>query len=82
MSDENLMLSLAMTDHYFDVATLERIGRDVKLGDLPELDEDTRAGLLPQVQRMKAMLGLGRAPGEVASPEREATPWWRFCKIR
>jgi hypothetical protein len=27
MSDENLMLSLAMTDHYFDMSTLERMGR-------------------------------------------------------
>jgi hypothetical protein len=86
ISDDSLMLSLAKTDHYFDVTTLERLGRDVRLGTMPCLDAETKGRLLPQVERAKAMLGLERvrnaANPDGASPPDDAAPWWRFWHRR
>jgi hypothetical protein len=53
------------------------MGRDVKLGKVLDLDDEARAGLLPQIQRVKGMLGLERMAGETAqvdetSPHRKA----------
>jgi hypothetical protein len=70
-----------MTDHCFDVTTLERMGRDVRLGKIPGLDDETKARLLPKVQRAKAMLGLEREMEKAAKLDRlspQPARWWRF----
>jgi hypothetical protein len=54
------MLSLAFTDHYFDRASLKRIGADIAVGERPQLDPTTKEKLLPAVQEAKKLLGLGR----------------------
>jgi hypothetical protein len=82
ISDDDLMLSLTMTDRFLDDPVLERLARDVKLGHVPELDEKSRTKLLPQIERVKAMLGLDRMSGavgpECAPTPRNAARWWRF----
>ena len=45
-TDEDMVLSLAMTDHYFDISTLKRMSEMVKRGERVELDESTREMLL------------------------------------
>lgn len=59
-SDDELMVSLALTDHYFDLAKLHQIGRDVAGGKAPQLDQATKEGLRPAIEQAKVMLGIDR----------------------
>ncbi|NEU96030.1 hypothetical protein [Bradyrhizobium uaiense] len=59
-SDDALMLSLAFTDHYFDRAGLQQIGRDIAAGRLPQLDEATKEKLRPAILEAKRIIGIGR----------------------
>jgi len=72
-SDDELMLSLAFTDHYFDLEKLQRIGRDIEMGNPPHLDEATKSKLSPAVQEAKMMLGIDRTAKQQASSKR-----WRL----
>src|SRR5258705_6848635 len=67
------MLSLAFTDHYFDLEKLQRIGRDIEMGNPPHLDEATKSKLSPAVQEAKMMLGIDRTAKQQASSKR-----WRL----
>ncbi|MFB9262840.1 hypothetical protein ACFFWD_06580 [Bradyrhizobium erythrophlei] len=57
-SDDELMVSLALTDHYFDLAKLHQMGRDVADGKAPQLDPATKEGLRPAIEQAKIMLGI------------------------
>jgi hypothetical protein len=59
-SDDELMLSLAFTDHYFDLAKLQQIGRDIGAGTQAELAQSFRDKLYPAVQEAKRILGVAR----------------------
>ena len=59
-SEDDLALSVVMTDHYFDRRTLQRMGTSVREGRPSHLDPDTRkqlvvalrgSGLLKKIQR-------------------------------
>jgi hypothetical protein len=87
VAEGSLILSLAMTDHYFDTPVLMRMGENVKLGKLPILDDQTKARLLPQVQRIKEMLGLGSGTKKKdsfhrTSPKHRSVNWWPFRRNR
>jgi hypothetical protein len=69
-SDDDLMLSLAFTDHHFDRASLKRIGADIAAGERPQLDPTTREKLLPAVQEAKRLLRLGKSKQRQAAPAR------------
>ena len=80
-NDEDLILSLAMTDHYFDDSSLRQLGDSVKAGNPPKLDESTRSNLLNTLEEFKktpaGRIMLGLKPGQ----ETEAKPrrkWWPF----
>lgn len=45
-SEDDLALSLAMTDHYFDLPSLEQMGKDLQNGKPLHLDDETRAQLI------------------------------------
>jgi hypothetical protein len=55
-SDDELMLSVALSDHYFDLEKLQEVGQQIKRGILPELSEQTRSKLLPELQEAKRMI--------------------------
>ncbi len=83
-TDDDLVLSLAMTDHFFDRSTLEGMGRQVKRGKPPRLDDQTRSMLLAQVREFRQQLGgqepppsnsTGHASAEVRPGRRS---WWKF----
>ncbi len=57
-SDDELMLSLAFTDHYFDLAKLQQIGRDIAAGKTPQLTQSNKDKLGPAVQEAKKMIGI------------------------
>ncbi|WP_396604874.1 hypothetical protein ACFLEY_22410 [Bradyrhizobium sp. YCK136] len=67
-SDDDLMLSLALTDHYFDHARLEQMGRDIAAGRLPQLDQATKEKLRPAVAEAKRILGIGRDKKRQVAP--------------
>jgi hypothetical protein len=52
-TDDELVLSLAMTDHYFERKTLEQMGANIKIGKSPHLDETTRARLLQSLAQLR-----------------------------
>ena len=62
-SDDDLMTSLAFTDHYFDQSKLQQIGRDIKAGNRPQLSDATKESLLPAIRETKVMLGINRSVG-------------------
>jgi hypothetical protein len=59
-SDDELMLSLAFTDHYFDLPKLQQIGHGIAAGTPPQLAQSFRDKLYPAVQEAKAITGIGR----------------------
>lgn len=83
-TDDELAFSLAMTDHYFDSATLERIGALIKEGNPPKLDPQTYAGLIETIRASKSM--LPEMQDEVAGALKPAPapslqsrkPWWKL----
>src|SRR5579871_5234 len=62
-TEDDLALSLAMTDHYFDMPTLEQMGASVRDGVPPHLDPDTHRELIQQIRtsgvlaQLKGMFG-------------------------
>lgn len=71
-SDDDLMLALAFTDHYFDQSKLEQIGRDIKAGIRPQLSESLKEKLSPAIKESKVMLGLNRTAGPKQSDKRRS----------
>jgi hypothetical protein len=50
-SEDDRVISLAMTDHYFDMDTLQQMGRSVReRGEPPNLDPETRKNLLETIR--------------------------------
>jgi hypothetical protein len=85
-TEEELALSLAMTDHYFDMATLKSMGQSVREGKPPNLDPKTRkalletlrrSGIIEQLQTMRSDKDAAPEPAEPAPPPQKK-PWWRF----
>jgi hypothetical protein len=56
-SEDELMLSLAFTDHYFYPATLQKIGRAIEAGESPEIEQSMKDALRPSAREAKVMLG-------------------------
>jgi hypothetical protein len=48
-SDDELMLSLALTDHHLDSETLRQIGCEIKRGKRPRLGEADQKRLYPAI---------------------------------
>jgi hypothetical protein len=51
-NDDDLALSLALSDHYFDKDRLEQIGGDIAKGKPVHLDPGTRANMLKMMQSL------------------------------
>ena len=58
-TDDDLAVSLALTDHYLDMATLEQLGLSIKSGKPPCLDDDIKEEFLRNIAEFKkTRLGL------------------------
>jgi hypothetical protein len=86
-TEDDLALSLAMTDHYFDMPTLEQMGASVRDGKPPHLEPDTHArlvrdiresGMLARLQGMFAGIGAAQQASTQAATPPPKKPWWRF----
>ena len=76
--DEELILSLAMTDHYFDLATMKQIGAAVKDGKPPHLDEKSRIDLMKQLAEFKKLPMSRLITGKDSIPAKRKSKWWPF----
>ncbi len=52
-TDDELVLSLAMTDHYFDLTTMKQIGAAVAEREPPNLDEKSRQDLSNRLENAR-----------------------------
>lgn len=85
-NEEEVALSLAMTDHYFDLETLKQIGTSIAHGKPPHLDEQTHAQMLELIRGPEAMprkpsprSRLPRLDGaDLQDDVSPAKPWWKF----
>ncbi len=77
-ADEELILSLAMTDHYFNLATMKQIGAAVKDGKPPHLNEKSRQVLLKQLEEFKKMPMSSFITGKDSIPAKKKSKWWPF----
>jgi len=85
-SEDDLVLSLAMTDHYFGPEDLEAMGRRVAEGDPPRLAPETHADLVATLRESGIMDTMERerrraeARHAAAGPEAGLAkrPWWKF----
>ena len=48
-SEDDYALSLSITDHYFDISTLEEMGRNIAIGTPPHLDPESRRNLIQMI---------------------------------
>lgn len=58
-TDDQLVMSLALTDHYFDLPTLKVMGKDIKNGKPLHLDEKTRKNIIAEISNLKEERELG-----------------------
>ena len=49
-TEEDLVMAMAMTDHYFDLPTLEQFGAELRAGRPPELAPENRAKLIELIR--------------------------------
>ena len=74
--DDELVKSLAMTDHYFDNNSLREMGRTIATGEEINIDPESRKQLLSQIHdpAFAKMLNRIRGIDNLASSK----PWWKF----
>jgi len=84
--EEEIAISLAITDQYFDLATLKQIGASIAGGKPPQLDEQTHAKMIEMIRGSDAFRDgvpavrspLPRLDGADQVAESPAKPWWKF----
>jgi hypothetical protein len=60
VSDEELLQSLVLSDHYFDAKQLDEFGKGIASGVKMKIEQSFADQLQPVVQRMKPRLKLNR----------------------
>lgn len=82
-TEDDLAISLLMSDHYFDKPTMEHMGADVAAGKPPQIDPETRRMLITTM-RVTGMHNRFLRPGGRAtdldyqpSPPPPDKPWWK-----
>lgn len=80
ISDDDLAMSLAMTDHYFDENTMKVMAADIKRGEKLKLDDASKANILKSFEDSRAMItNLGSSGGfPLKSQERSKKPFWKL----
>src|SRR6516162_5398292 len=59
-ADDELMLSLAFTDHHFEPDKLQQISQSIKNGETPQLTNAWKEQLAPAIEEVKRVIGIGR----------------------
>ena len=74
-TDEELAVSLAMTDHYFDKADLDKMSEATRRnGKAPELSRETQQQMVEAIRRLRPML-----PDMIKQDSAtDRRPWWKL----
>lgn len=79
-TDHELIISLAMSDHYLDVDTLKQIGESIReKGEPPNLDPDSYASFKKTIEELRvagALKELLNQEGSDSPPKK----WWQFWR--
>ena len=68
-SEEDVALSMGMSDHYFDTETLEQMGRMVREGTPPQLNDETRTRVIESLHSSGILAKLHELWGDEESAE-------------
>ena len=77
-TDDELVLSLAMTDHYFDLSTLMQMGESIREGCPPQLDPKTRENLLLNLANLKKQRVWKLMTQSQMKLPKISKKWWKF----
>ena len=59
-TDDELMSSLAFTDHHFEPDKLQQMSQSIKNGETPQLTNAWKEQLAPAIEEVKRVIGIGR----------------------
>ena len=81
-SEDDLAVSLAMSDHYFDKPKLELMGADIAAGKPLQLAPETRRNLIKVLRDGAAVLPMFKDAPRAADIDYESPPppkksWWK-----
>jgi hypothetical protein len=81
-TEDDLAISLAMSDHYFDKPTLERMGTEIAAGKPLNLAPETRSKIIQMLREVGVDKFLSKKGGEAIEIGSAAAPvpkqsWWR-----
>lgn len=75
-SEDDMAISLAMSDHYFDKPTMEQMGADIAAGKPLQLDPATRLNLINTIRGVGT--NVAKATGIDCQPQHSSKkPWWK-----
>ena len=76
-SEDELAVSLVLSDHYQDKPTMERIGMDIAAGQPAVLDPETRLDCIKNIRDMGLYPDAARATDIDYTPPPVEKPWWK-----
>ncbi len=71
-NEDDLAISLTMTDHYFDMPTLEQMGATIRDGKPVHLDEASKANILVSLRESGMVDKLLAQMGQLIPPDAPA----------
>lgn len=79
-TEDDRIISMAMTDHYFDKAGLEQISESTKkYGSPPALAPENREQIRQLLQECEPMIPeIGKMLVEKMKQTTQKKPWWKF----
>jgi hypothetical protein len=84
-TDDELMSSLAFTDHHFEPDKLQQISQSIRDGKTPQLTDAWKEQLAPAIEEVKRMMGIGRDAKRKALPAKRPlsrrNPEWHNSPI-
>jgi hypothetical protein len=61
-TDDDMAISFAMTDHHFDMNTLEAMGQRVAEGSPPRLDPHSTRHVMEEIEKLRPLMERMRRP--------------------
>jgi hypothetical protein len=76
-NENDFVLSMALSDHYFQKPALDQMGADIAAGKSLQLDPDTRRVLIGVLRETGMFRGVAKAADVPVTPPPKKKPWWR-----
>ena len=80
-TEDDIALSFSMTDHYFDIPTLEKMGHDVSIGKSPQLNAESKKNMVQMMRSSKELMDKVFAhDSKKKGSMKSQIKWWQFWK--